>query len=109
MVIQGDNSEYDIEGLEEVELQHLGNQLIHYVKTYRKLIRIDSPEVERKLEILNDIGLKIIHRQYHLLFNDPSIVIPNTNNMTLGEYQRDLFEAYWASQSPYNYTEFDPF
>lgn len=93
MIIHGDTSEYDIEGIEEVELQHFGSQLVNYVKTYRKLIRVDQPDVERKLDILYDIGMKIINKQYHLLFNDPSIVIPNTNMISLGEYQRDLYES----------------
>jgi hypothetical protein len=94
MIIQGDTSEYDIDGIDEVELQHLGTQLINYVTTYRKLIRIDQPEVERKLNILYDIGIKIINHQYHMLFNDPSIVIPNVKQMTLSEYQSELYEAY---------------
>jgi hypothetical protein len=55
MIIHGDTSEYDIEGIEEVELQHFGSQLVNYVKTYRKLIRVDQPDVERKLDILYDI------------------------------------------------------
>jgi len=96
MILHGDNSEYDVEGIEEVELQHVGSQLVNYVITYRKLIRISDPTVERKLDILYDIGTKIINKQYHLLFNDPTIVIPNFQQTTLAEFQNELFEARYS-------------
>ena len=97
MILHGDNSEYDVEGIEEVELQHVGSQLVNYVKTYRMLIRIADEETNRKLEILYDIGMKILNKQYDLLFNDPSIIIPNFNQTTLSEFQSELFEARYLS------------
>lgn len=93
MILYGNESEYKIEGLEEVELQHLGSQLVNYVTTYRKLIHIVDEDVERKLDILYDIGMKIVTRQYHLLFNDPSVVIPNFKQTTLKEFQDELFQS----------------
>lgn len=94
MIIQGDNREQEIKGLDEVELQHLGKQLLNYVTTYRKMIRITTPDVEHKLNILFDIGTKIVNQQYELLFNDPSVVIPNVKCIPLSSYQTQLGEQY---------------
>jgi len=96
MIIYGHNQDQDVEGIEEVEFQHLGHQLVNFVTTYRTLIRIDpsDPDVEPMLNSLYDIGMKIINKQYHLLFNDPSIVIPNFQQTTLAEYQSELFSEY---------------
>ena len=93
MVLEQDNSERNIPGIQEVELQHLGAQLLEYVMTYRMLIHIKTVDVEQKLDMLYDIGMKIRTRRYDLLFNDPSIVLPNTQNMSLEEYQRSLGES----------------
>ena len=92
MQLYGDD-QHDVKGLDEVELQHLGHQLVNYVTTYRRMVRISSPDVEHKLNLLYDIGTKIVHQQYHLLFNDPSIIIPNQGNVTLAEYQLALGES----------------
>jgi hypothetical protein len=92
MILYEDNQR-DVEGLDEVELQHLGHQLVDFVTTYRKSIYITDQKVEQRLEILYDVGNKIIQRQYHLLFNDPNVVIPNISNQTLSDYQRMLAEA----------------
>lgn len=92
MQLYGDD-QHDVKGMDEVELQHLGHQLVDYVTTYRRMIRIVSPDVEHKLNVLYDIGIKIVNQQYHLLFNDPTIVITNRGNVTLAEYQRALGES----------------
>lgn len=97
MLIQGNNGEQEIKGLEEVELQYLGKQLLDYVVTYRKMIRIATPDVEHKLNVLFDIGTKIVNRQYEMLFNDPTIVIPNFQNVPLSSYQTQLGEQHGYS------------
>lgn len=92
MQLYGDD-QHEVKGMDEVELQHLGHQLVDYVTTYRRMVRIVSPDVEHKLNVLYEIGTHVINRQYHLLFNDPSIVIPNKSSVTLSEYQRALGES----------------
>ena len=94
-------NEMDIEGINEVELQHIGSQLINYVNAYKTLIRIDDEETMKRLDMLNDIGHKIINRQYQLLFNDPNVVIPNYNNQTLYDYQLQLLEGTDLSNLPF--------
>ena len=93
--------EMDIEGINEVELQHIGSQLIHYVNAYKTLIRIDDEDTIKRLNMLNDIGHKIINRQYQLLFNDPNVVIPNYDNQTLYDYQLQLLEGTNPSNLPF--------
>ena len=93
--------EMNIEGINEVELQHIGSQLIHYVKAYKTLIRIDDEDTLKRLNMLNDIGYKIINRQYQLLFNDPNVVIPNYDNQTLYDYQLQLLEGTDISNLPF--------
>ena len=51
MQLYGDD-QHDVKGMDEVELQHLGHQLVDYVTTYRRMIRIVSPDVEHKLNVL---------------------------------------------------------
>ena len=94
-------NEMDIKGINEVELQHIGSQLINYVNAYKTLIRIDDEETMKRLDMLNDIGHKIINRQYQLLFNDPNVVIPNYNNQTLYDYQLQLLEGTNPSNLPF--------
>lgn len=94
-------NEMEIEGINEVELQHIGSQLINYVNAYKTLIRIDDEETIERLNILNDIGHKIINRQYQLLFNDPNVVIPNYDNQTLYDYQLQLLEGTNPSDLPF--------
>ena len=93
--------EMDIEGINEVELQHVGSQLINYVNAYKTLIRIDDEDTIKRLDMLNDIGHKIINRQYQLLFNDPNVVIPNYDNQTLYDYQLQLLEEQNPSKLPF--------
>lgn len=93
--------EMEIEGINEVELQHIGSQLINYVNAYKTLIRIDNEETIKRLDMLNDIGYKIINRQYQLLFNDPNVVIPNYDNQTLYDYQLQLLEEQNPSKLPF--------
>jgi methyl coenzyme M reductase subunit C-like uncharacterized protein (methanogenesis marker protein 7) len=93
--------EMEIEGINEVELQHIGSQLINYVNAYKTLIRIDDEETIKRLDMLNDIGYKIINRQYQLLFNDPNVVIPNYDNQTLYDYQLQLLEEQNPSKLPF--------
>ena len=93
--------EMEIEGINEVELQHIGSQLINYVNAYKTLIRIDDEETMKRLDMLNDIGHKIINRQYQLLFNDPNVVIPNYDNQTLYDYQLQLLEEQNPSKLPF--------
>ena len=93
--------EMEIEGINEVELQHIGSQLINYVNAYKTLIRIDDEETIKRLNMLNDIGYKIINRQYQLLFNDPNVVIPNYDNQTLYDYQLQLLEEQNPSKLPF--------
>ena len=94
-------NEMEIEGINEVELQHIGSQLINYVNAYKTLIRIDDEETIKRLDMLNDIGYKIINRQYQLLFNDPNVVIPNYDNQTLYDYQLQLLEEQNPSKLPF--------
>ena len=100
MFIPNEN-EMDIEGINEVELQHIGSQLINYVNAYKTLIRIDDEETIKRLNMLDDIGHKIINRQYQLLFNDPNVVIPNYSNQTLYDYQLQLLEGTDQSNLPF--------
>lgn len=93
--------EMEIEGINEVELQHIGSQLINYVNAYKTLIRIDDEDIIKRLDMLNDIGYKIINRQYQLLFNDPNVVIPNYDNQTLYDYQLQLLEEQNPSKLPF--------
>jgi hypothetical protein len=93
--------EMEIEGINEVELQHIGSQLINYVNAYKTLIRIDDEDTIKRLDMLNDIGYKIINRQYQLLFNDPNVVIPNYDNQTLYDYQLQLLEEQNPSKLPF--------
>jgi len=94
MILYSNNEDQEIEGIEELELQHFGHQLVGFVNTYRRLIKIDDSDVNRNLDILLDIGTKIVNREYDKLFNDPSIVIPNYTQMTLQEFQKDLFSNF---------------
>jgi hypothetical protein len=55
----------------------------------------------KRLNMLNDIGNKIINRQYQLLFNDPNVVIPNYYNQTLYDYQLQLLEGTDLSNLPF--------
>ena len=62
---------------------------------------IDDEDIIKRLDMLNDIGYKIINRQYQLLFNDPNVVIPNYDNQTLYDYQLQLLEEQNPSKLPF--------
>ena len=94
MIMYSNNNEMFIKKIDEVELQNMGYNLINYVNSYKSLIRIDDEKTMRRLNILYDIGMKIINKQYHLLFNDPSVVELNKIGKTLTEYQCELLEQY---------------
>lgn len=94
MIIYSNDNEMYIKKINEVELQNLGSNLVNYVKSYKSLIRIDDESVEKRLDILYDIGMKIINKEYHMLFHDPTVVELNEIGKTLAEYQYELLEQY---------------
>jgi len=79
--------------LDEVELQHLGHQLVGVVSFYKQFIPITDDETLKRLNILEYIGKAIITRNYHLLINDPK-VIKRISELTVNEYQQNLYESY---------------
>lgn len=91
MLIQSQDM-HNLEELKEVEVRHMGYQLLSLVDFYYKYLPIDTPETKHRLDMLHDIGTAIVNRDYHLLINDPS-TIKNDTEMTVEEYQETLFES----------------
>jgi hypothetical protein len=80
--------------LDEIELQHFGHQLVALTEFYQQFIPINSEETQQKLNQLLDIGVAIVRRDYHLLINDPKVIIPNGEHLSLRDYQQSLFEQW---------------
>jgi len=78
--------------LDEVELQHMGHQLVSLVNYYRMFIPVDDVDVDKRLNVLKYIGECIIHKEYYKLVNDPKCVIGNDNDISLEEYRRSMYE-----------------
>ena len=93
MLLQYEPMEND-RSLDEVELQHFGNQLLRMTEFYQQFIPINSEETQQKLNQLHDIGVAIVRHDYHLLINDPNVIIPNADHTSLQEYQQSLFESW---------------
>ena len=83
----------DKNDLDEVELQHLGHQLVGVVSFYKQFIPITNEDTLKRLNILEYIGKAIITRNYHLLINDTN-VIKRISELTVKEYQQNLYESY---------------
>lgn len=82
----------DERNLDEVELQHFGQQLLNLTNFYQQFIPIESPEIQQRLNVLHNIGTAIVRHDYHLILNDPTVVNGNKNGLTLSEYRQLLYE-----------------
>lgn len=67
-----------IEPIEDIDFQHLGEQLQKFVDVYRKNVLFTTQNDSHVLNTLEEIARCIKCRDYFDLLNDPSIISPDT-------------------------------
>lgn len=100
MIIQYEEHD-ESQNIDEAELQHVGHQLKSLTDFYMQFIAIDDPQVVQNLKTLHDIGEIIIHKEYHKLINDTSLITNQESRLTTEEYNTILHEFLYDN-SMYN-------
>lgn len=89
MVVYNEKGDDTLE-VDEMELQHMGRQIAQLVYLYREEILIDNPQTNDILNKLDRISKLILHRQYHQLVNDPTLIKMFNKEPTGGNFYLDM-------------------